>query len=64
MTKALNFTLDITEGGDTQVGIRDIRGKKSGIWELVGKKKLGYRSLEFGIWDIRGKKMWNMGDWV
>ena len=39
-------------GGDTQVGIWDIRGKTS--WDM-GDWKLGY--------GILGVKKWDMGDW-
>ena len=55
--------------------IWDIRGKKVGIWEVVGKKsweimdmgdwKLRYGILgvkKCGIWEIENKKSWDMGD--
>ena len=37
--------------------------KKGGIWEIWGKKKVGYGRLEVEIWVIRGKKRWDIGDW-
>ena len=65
ITKGLECELDkrfsTREGGDTQVGIWDIRGKKGGIWEIGGKK-----SWDMGDWKLRYKglkKRWDMGDW-
>ena len=43
--EAIKYNDNSTEGGDTQVGIWDIRGKKVGIWEIGGKK-----SWDIGDW--------------
>ena len=43
---------NLSEGGDTQVGILGV--KKGGVWEIGGKEKFEYGRLEVGKWDIRG----------